>query len=605
MIRDSLTPVSEHATTTAAIMVSDTTVSVVALAVALVALITTISQVLGQFLATADGYRRCQSSVMGGWARLTRRKFRWSEMRFETLYTTPQFGLFPYMPGQSVSKETDAYGTKEMHYQLDGSAWSREATYCETTRGPHLPGGTENVSWLRFIEALHTNSRESLKLFGVSFDDVASKKELRNRANLLAQEKILDDITHHAFGSQGYLIPDLKLQKRSWDFVPPEVVRPLASVTVCDLAVMARRLGMIWKQFEPLDGNLRAEGNGHTVTSTSVRSMGTVLQIGVKDFLPSADPAEELNELYIPSEAADKMGFGIVPGEASLGVPDYKLGTEAEVLATLRNVVDPSRAAAERVKGILEANPGWTPGISDIIGFAAPMIRQSYSSIVRVPQPAGYAIGLTQQQEGFVVFHKRLYDLVAQRDANNEPVSKQTRSILNQYAELLNRYGEQWENQEVCNHKLNDRSVEFLDDLHGRHLAATKYFKDLMARYSDIGEKSQVFRYTDLMYAHIRHAVNYFPDALERVNASPSRGRDHYGMRVAGWIVEGAHIYFDNIPKVIGDMRSAGYDQPEIVEEAWLTMMWKAFLWHRCHFMVEGARVPSSNWGSRLPIYIG
>lgn len=588
-------------------MASDTTISTIALAVALVALVTTVSQVLGQFLATADGYRRCQSSVMGRWAKLTHRRFRWSEMRFETLYTTPQFGLFPYMPGQSVSKETDAYGTKEMHYQIDGSAWSMQATYCETSRGPHLTGSTENVSWLRFIEALHRNTGESLKLFGVSFDGVATKKEPGDKKDLVTQHKILEDIAHYAVGSQGYLIPDLRLQRRSWDFVPPEVVRPLASVTVCDIAVMARRLGMIWKQFEPLEGNLRAEGNGHTITSTAVRSMGTVLQIGIKDFLPSGAPAEEFNELYIPSEAADMMGFGLVPGDANLGVPDYsyKLGTEEEVLATLRNVVDPSRKAAETVKGVLEANPGWTPGISDIIGLAAPMIRQPHSSIVRVPQPAGYAVGLTQQQEGFVVFHKRLLDLVAERDANREPVSTQTRSILHQYAELLYRYGDQWEDQEVCNQKLNDRSMEFLDDLHGRHLAATKYFKDLMARYNGTGEKSQVFRYTDLMYAHIQHAVDYFPEALERINASPSRARNHYGMRVAGWITEGAHIYFDNIPKVIEDMRSRGFDQPEIVEEAWLTMMWKAFLWHRCHFMVEGQRVPSANWGSKLPVYIG
>ena len=578
-------------------MASDTTVSIIALAVALVALVTTVSQVIGQFLATADGYRRCQSSVMGGWAKLTHRRFRWSEMRFETLYTTPQFGLFPYMPGQSVS-ETDAYGTKEIHYQLDGSPWSKEATYCGTTRGPHLAGGTENVSWLRFIEALHRNTGETLKLFGVP----PSKTDIRVR---VALNHRLGEIARHASASQGYLIPDLKLQRRSWDFVPPEVVRPLASVTICDIAVMARRLGLIWKQFEPLEGNLRAEGNGHTIISTAVRSMGTVLQIGIKDFLPTGDPAEEFNELYIPCEAADKMGFGLVPGEISLGVPDYKLGTEEEVLATLRTVVDPSREAARTVKGLLEANPGWTPGISDIIGFAAPMIRQPHSSIVRVPQPAGYAVGLTQQQEGFVVFHKRLLNLVEDRDAKNEPVSKQTRSILHQYAELLYRYGDQWEDQEVCNQKLNDRSTDFLDDLQKRHLAATTYFKDLMVRYNDTGEKSQVFRYTDLMYAHIRHAVNYFPDALERINASPSRARDHYGMRVAGWITEGAHIYFDNIPKVIAHMRSKGFDQPTIVEEAWLTMMWKAFLWHRCHFMVEGPRVPSSNWGSKFPVYIG
>ena len=90
----------------------------------------------------------------------------------------------------------------------------------------------------------------------------------------------------------------------------------------------------------------------------------------------------------------------------------------------------------------------------------------------------------------------------------------------------------------------------------------------LMTYYNGKGEKSQVFRYTDLMYAHIRYAVKYYPDAVVRIEASPSRARDHYGMGETTWITEGAHIYFDNIPKVIADLRSKGFDQPEVVEEA-------------------------------------
>ena len=50
-----------------------------------------------------------------------------------------------------------------------------------------------------------------------------------------------------------------------------------------DIAILARRLGMVWKQFEPIDGNLRAEGKRHTITSTTVRSIGTVLQVVIKD----------------------------------------------------------------------------------------------------------------------------------------------------------------------------------------------------------------------------------------------------------------------------------------------------------------------------------
>lgn len=206
----------------------------------------------------------------------------------------------------------------------------------------------------------------------------------------------------------------------------PEVVRPLAVVGISDIAILARRLGMTWNQFDPLEGNMKAEGNGHTISSTMVRSMGTVIQIGIRDPLPASYEykLEDINELYIPSDIADSMGFGIVTGDRTLGLPNYKLGTEDEVLTTLRNHVDIQ--AADTVKGIMGANPGWTPAISDIIGFGAPMMRPHGSSIVRVPQPVGSANGLTQQEEGFVVFYNRLRDLIAERDAQSQPVSAQT-----------------------------------------------------------------------------------------------------------------------------------------------------------------------------------
>ena len=491
---------------------------------------------------------------------MTHRHFRWSEMRFETLYTTPRFGLSKLM---NVCKE--------QRYPLNGTALMMEETYCEPYRSTSA-STTSLVSWVRFMEALHLNSRATLHR---GFPLPSDTKRL--------------------------LLPDITIEKRSWDFVPPEVVRPLAVVSISNIAILARRLGMIWRQFEPLDGNLRAEGNGHTISSAAVRSMGTVLTIGIQDPLPEVDGVNGCDELYIPKEAADKMGFGIVPGAPGLGIPDYKLGTEEEVLATLRNVVDPSHEAANQVKALLEANPGWTPGISDIIGFACPMIHIRGSSVVRVPQPAGFAIGLTQQQEGFVVFRNRLKDLIAEREAKAEPVSPQLRFIYEQYEELRRGYGDQWEDQHFAT-KMHSGS---LDVLHTRHAATEEYFRGLIRRFNGVGEKTQVFKYTDLIYSHIRHAVNYFPEALERLNASPSRARDHYGMRVAGWTTEGAHIYFDNIPKIINDMRDKGFDQPQIVEEAWVTMMFRAFLWHRCHLMVEGPRVPSIYWGSNLPVYIG
>ena len=76
-------------------MSDDGPISVIALTISLVALVITSGQLLGQYFATADGYRRCQSSVMGPWARFTRLSWRWRQFRFETYFTTPQITFLP------------------------------------------------------------------------------------------------------------------------------------------------------------------------------------------------------------------------------------------------------------------------------------------------------------------------------------------------------------------------------------------------------------------------------------------------------------------------------------------------------------------------------
>ena len=558
-------------------MASDTTISTIALAVALVALLTTLSQVIGQFLATADGYRRCRPSVMGGWAKLTRRRFRWSELRFETLYTTPTFGMEVYRPSRRSNTPGFTF--------VDATSKSYHDSYSDHT---FKLVGTETVSWVHMILTLQAH------------------------ASTLTKE------IHHSQLEYDCTMPAIWPAINSWDFVPPEVVRPLARSSISDVAILVRRLGMEWKQFDPSEGTLKAEGNGYTMSSTTVRTIGTVLQFisrkGIKTMFYTEKPFKiwsllaDPDQLYIPSEVADMMGFGILQGDRNLYLPDYKIGTEAEVLALLRDIVDPTRRAHDVVEAILVNNPGWTPGISDIVGSAAPMVRIRHTSIVRVPQPIGF-VG-ERIAACIVVFFNRLRSLVSDRDAIGTPVSQQTRSILHQHGELKSRYGELWEDWDDFDRvAITRRSVDFLDDLHDRHDGTTDYFISLRKRYwprrSTSRNVDQGFRYTDLIYSHITHAVSYYPEALKRINASPSQARDNYGLRDAGWIVEGAHIYFDNIPKVIKSMRDRGFDHPEIVEEAWLTMVFRAFLWHRCHFMVDGPRVPSTHWGSELPVYIG
>jgi hypothetical protein len=83
-------------------------VAVTALVVSLVALLATTGQLLQQYFATADGFRRCQPSVMGLWAKKTKLRWRWREFRFETIFVIPRIVYGPVY--QDLGKDGEITG---------------------------------------------------------------------------------------------------------------------------------------------------------------------------------------------------------------------------------------------------------------------------------------------------------------------------------------------------------------------------------------------------------------------------------------------------------------------------------------------------------------
>lgn len=72
--------------------------------------------------------------------------------------------------------------------------------------------------------------------------------------------------------------PAITFRTRSWDFMPSEIVRPFATSNVGNILALAHRLGMLWKDIRPDHGVMRAEGRGQSITSTTVRGFGLLLQ---------------------------------------------------------------------------------------------------------------------------------------------------------------------------------------------------------------------------------------------------------------------------------------------------------------------------------------
>ncbi|KAL9615765.1 MAG: hypothetical protein Q9204_008671, partial [Flavoplaca sp. TL-2023a] len=240
-------------------MEEESKIAIAALVVSLVALVTTVSQVLSQFFATADGYRRCQTSIIGGWGGQTHRKFRWSDLRFETIYTTPRFSLMPYT-GKTVSHGTGAMTNHRIqeYNPLDGTPEMIEKTYAtplhQTSSLTFFNGFSEMASWVRFIDALHSNAAETRMLASST-----KKTGVKQEEDHLKGASLMVSNGRYGEGWNGYMIPVVTSQQHSWDFVPPDVIRPLAIATLQDIAIFSRRLGMRWKTFEPSEGILRAE----------------------------------------------------------------------------------------------------------------------------------------------------------------------------------------------------------------------------------------------------------------------------------------------------------------------------------------------------------
>lgn len=293
------------------------------------------------------------------------------------------------------------------------------------------------------------------------------------------------------------------------------------------------------------------------------------------------------------------LGFGMLPGFKPLNIPEHRIGSIEEVFLTLDSL-DGSGNAKKVVRDARTIEATCTFGFSDLIPMATPILRRRNSTIIRVPIPTEYCVGLTCHKEGLVVFHHRLEEHIATH-AGQKPDRRTW--VLKRYESLKDRYSE-WEDEVEANKHANGRSHEFLDEVHDLWDETTAYFVDLQHSHPS-------FKYTDLMASHIRHAVLYWNDAWANLRGDDGRKtHDHYGLR--DWIAEGAHMYWEYLPSITTDIKRKSDVDDSFVHEAWILMMFRAFCWWRCHYMMPGqdmakdsSRLPSRYWDSKQSVFIG
>lgn len=135
----------------------------------------------------------------------------------------------------------------------------------------------------------------------------------------LREKWLRDEITQAHSPSQTTSKPTqpvVEQQTVHWDFRGANITRPVAQTRLGDIILFALRMGMQWRTLDIESGMLVAVGNGYSL-STANRSglIFTFTSAGHHDRPPS----------IIPSQYADKMLFGILPGDPDLVKKDFIL----------------------------------------------------------------------------------------------------------------------------------------------------------------------------------------------------------------------------------------------------------------------------------------
>ena len=610
-------------------------VAVTALVVSLVALLTTVGQLLQQYFATADGYRRCQASVMGHWAQRTRLRWRWRQFRFETLYTVPEIfiakgGVFARENEVLILGDTTS---RQLSLAPPAAIWNQDTESAVTNITGSNPGvklgGTvkpqkrngdlrsskravllspdllhshsdELVSWLPLLHWLHEGTRASFESVGIP------------------RPSFVGDTTPDALLTWR-TFPALVMQERSWDFQPPDVIRPLAKTTVSTIAILARRMGMRWKDFRPEEGILRAEGHSHIITSTVVRSLGLVLQYnytGRSKRLARESPwraavagsvYKENEEIYISTPGADRFGAGVIRGHRRLGVPDFTVGTQQEIVTSLRTL-DQTEICFEILKKILKQDAAFKFPVADLVAMTSFMICQAGSPLVQIPAPSDNMDGITAGPHGRRIFTHALDVYVREMegptlesqtvDWGQTQVGRQTCWVLWRLKELQENFPHQFDAQEeYYDGWIVRRPVDYLQ-------ALNKIF-DEASQFLQSSGKSNL-SYTGLLQAHLVAAV-FDRDIVEEESA-PTNGSES---KIAKLISAGPGMligrYFSALPQIVKFLQHGSSPVPDgkLIVDFWMTMMLRAICWGASHYFVPGERVPIAYFGSQLPVYIG
>lgn len=191
--------------------------SLLAFIVSLIALTCSLVQLTLSVFGTAEGSRRCQRSVIGPWAKLNHWKPRVRELRFEMKYTTPEISLLT----QRELKEAHHEWGRRYILRSDDSVPAHISESVKESKDEE-----ELVTWLALLNEIYKLNRQQWRANCTPTTPLA-----RSRDIVTLEGDVNPPRRAKAYTEAERRINEVGVfcRQRTWDFMPPDVVRPLAT----------------------------------------------------------------------------------------------------------------------------------------------------------------------------------------------------------------------------------------------------------------------------------------------------------------------------------------------------------------------------------------
>ena len=152
-----------------------------------------------------------------------------------------------------------------------------------------------------------------------------------------------------------------------------------------------------------------AEGQGQSITSTSVSGFGVLLQFNC-DNTGKNTQVDAWRHVTIPSEDAERSGFGILPMCPGLDLPNLTFDhpNELDAVHIAKCNLGIKRAVIAKYNGHMKCS-GRLYGFSHLLGMAPPFMPVPGTSITRIQRIYSDADNTpTVWYEGICAFYGRL-----------------------------------------------------------------------------------------------------------------------------------------------------------------------------------------------------